>query len=205
MIRETIGEKIAGNAGERHITGLYPGQSGFFPVAAGREPDPPGNAGTLNPGLTRAHQSILFRSSIGRLVKPTMANLTTEMKEVFAKNKPYAIATASKNGIPNVVPMSTVQIIADDTIWIGDNYMVKTLANVKENPNMALYIWDPEKKRCFQIKGTVTVKNSGPDYEKIKAQIKAKGPQYPAKGLLILNITEVFDCTPGPAAGAKIL
>ena len=69
-----------------------------------------------------------------------MVTLTEEMKEVFAKNKPYAIATASKKGIPNVVPMSTVQIVADDTIWIGDNYMVKTLANVKENPLMALYV-----------------------------------------------------------------
>jgi len=134
-----------------------------------------------------------------------MAKLTTDMKEVFAKNKPYAIATASKNGIPNVAPIATVQIVADDTIWIGDNYMVKTLANVKENPHMALYVWDPEKKRCFQIKGTVTVTTSGPDYEKIKAQIKAKGPHYPAKGLLILKVTEVFDCTPGATAGSKIL
>ncbi len=133
-----------------------------------------------------------------------MVSLTAEMKEVFAKNKPYAIATASKKGIPNVTPMSTVQVVADDMIWIGDNYMVKTLANVRENPHLALYIWDPEKKRCFQIKGTVTVKTSGPEYEKIKAQIKAKGPQYPAKGLLILKITEVFDCTPDQMPEKKL-
>ncbi|MCJ7794248.1 MAG: pyridoxamine 5'-phosphate oxidase family protein, partial [Methanoregulaceae archaeon] len=57
-----------------------------------------------------------------------MVTLTAEMKEVFAKNKIFAIATASKTGIPNVAPMATVQIVADDTIWIGDNYMVKTLA-----------------------------------------------------------------------------
>jgi hypothetical protein len=134
----------------------------------------------------------------------TMAALTAEMKEVFAKNKPFAIATASGKGIPNVVPMSTVQLVADDTIWIGDNYMVKTLANVQENPHLALYIWDPEKKHCFQIKGTVTMKTSGPEYEKIKAQIKAKGPQYPAKGLLIVKITDVFECTPGASAGKKV-
>jgi len=130
--------------------------------------------------------------------------LTAEMKEVFTKNKVFPVATASKHGIPNVAPIATVQIVADDTIWIGDNYMVKTLANIKENPHMALYVWDPEKKRCFQIKGTVTVKTSGPDYETIKAQIKAKGPQYPAKGLLVLKITDVFECTPGANAGKKV-
>lgn len=141
--------------------------------------------------------------SVGEEVRE-MVTLTAEMKEVFAKNKIFAIATATKTGLPNVAPMATVQIVADDTIWIGDNYMVKTLANVKENPRMALYVWDPEKKRCFQFKGDVTVKTSGPDYEKIKAQIKAKGPHYPAKGLLIVKITEVFDCTPGSNAGKKI-
>jgi predicted pyridoxine 5'-phosphate oxidase superfamily flavin-nucleotide-binding protein len=134
-----------------------------------------------------------------------MVKLTSEMKEVFSQQKIFAAATASKNGIPNVAPVATVQLIADDTIWIGDNYMVKTLANVIENPNLALYIWDPEKKRCFQIKGTVTIKTSGPDYEKIKAKIKEKGAHYPAKGLLIVTITDVFECTPGSLAGKKIL
>ena len=81
--------------------------------------------------------------------------------------------------------------------------MVKTLANVKENPTLALYIWDPEKRRCFQIKGTVAIKTSGEDYEKIKAKIKEKGDHYPAKGLLIVTITDVFECTPGAMAGEK--
>jgi predicted pyridoxine 5'-phosphate oxidase superfamily flavin-nucleotide-binding protein len=134
-----------------------------------------------------------------------MVRLTKEMKEVFGQQKVFAAATASKNGIPNVAPVATVQLVADDTIWIGDNYMVKTLANVKENPHLALYIWDPEKKRCFQIKGSVTVKTSGEEYEKIKARIKEKGPHYPAKGLLIVTITEVYECTPGSSAGKKIL
>ena len=134
-----------------------------------------------------------------------MVKLTVEMKEVFAKQKVFAAATASKNAIPNVAPIATVQLIADDTIWIGDNYMVKTLANVRENPHLALYIWDPEKRRCFQIKGTVTIKTSGPEYEKIKAQIKQKGAHYPAKGLLIVTITEVHECTPGSNAGKKLL
>ena len=33
-----------------------------------------------------------------------MVKLTAEMKEVFSKNKIFAIATASKAGIPNVAP-----------------------------------------------------------------------------------------------------
>jgi hypothetical protein len=133
-----------------------------------------------------------------------MAKLTDEMKAVFAKNKIFPVATASKAGVPNVAPIAFVQIVGSDTIWLGDNYMVKTLANVKENPKMAIYFWDPDTKKCFQVKGTVEVKTSGPDYEKVKAMIKAKNEKYPAKGLLVMKVTDAFECTPGPAAGKKV-
>jgi len=130
-----------------------------------------------------------------------MASLTDEMKAVFAKNRIFAFATAALDGTPNVAPMSMVELVADDTVWIGDNYMAKTLANVMENPRGALFFWDPEDKRCFQIKGPVAVKTGGPEYERMRTKIKAKGAHYPAKGLLILTISEVFQCSPGARAG----
>ena len=133
-----------------------------------------------------------------------MAKLTDEMKAVFAKNKIFPVATASKAGVPNVAPIAFVQIAGPDTIWLGDNYMVKTLANVKENPKMAIYFWDPDTKKCFQVKGTVEVKTSGPDYDKEKGMIKAKNEKYPAKGLLVMKVTDAFECTPGPNAGKKV-
>lgn len=133
-----------------------------------------------------------------------MKVLTAEMKEVFESNKIVPFATASKDGVPNVAPMSWIQIVGNDTIWIGDNYMRKTLANVAENPVGALYFWDQSDKRCFQVKGRVSVKTSGPAYETMKAKIKAKGQHYPAKGLLILEVTEIFRCSPGECAGEEI-
>jgi len=133
-----------------------------------------------------------------------VAKLSDEMKAVFGKNKIFPVATASKGGVPNVAPIAFVQIVSDDTIWLGDNYMVKTLANAKENPWMAIEFWDPETKKCFQVKGKVAVKTSGADYEKMKAMIKAKNDKFPAKSLLVLSITEIFECTPGASAGKKV-
>ena len=83
--------------------------------------------------------------------------------------------------------------------------MVKSLANVKENPHVAFYIYDPDVKRCFQLKGTVEIKTSGPDFDKMRVTIKAKNEKYPAKSLLVMKITDVFECTPGATAGKKIL
>jgi predicted pyridoxine 5'-phosphate oxidase superfamily flavin-nucleotide-binding protein len=134
-----------------------------------------------------------------------MTALTEEMKAVFAKNKIFPVATASKRGIPNVVPIANVQLANESTIWIGDNYMHKTLENARENPHAAIHFWDPDTKKCFQVKGDVKVLTSGDDYEKMKKMIKAKKETYPAKSLLVLSIREVFECTPGETAGKKVL
>lgn len=134
-----------------------------------------------------------------------MVALTGEMKELFAKIKLFPVATASKKGLPNVTPIAFVQLIRDDTIWIADNFMQKTLANVRENPHIAVYLYDAESKKCLQVKGTVDVRVSGEDYEKMKKMVQEKKPGLPAKSLLIVKITEVWECMPGPSAGKKIL
>jgi predicted pyridoxine 5'-phosphate oxidase superfamily flavin-nucleotide-binding protein len=134
-----------------------------------------------------------------------MVKLTDEIKETFGKVKLFPVATASKSGIPNVAPIAYVMLMSDDTIWLGDNFMHKTLANVKENPHIAIYIYDPESKKCFQVKGRVEVKNKGPDYEKMKEMVKAKKPELPAKSLLVMKVTEAFQCAPGATAGNKLL
>jgi uncharacterized protein len=134
-----------------------------------------------------------------------MTALNAEMKETFSKVKVFPVATASKSGSPNVSLIAFVKLEHDDTIWLADNYMNKTLLNVKENPHAALSVWDPDTKKCFQIKGRVDVKTSGPDYEKMKKWVLDKRPGSPAKSLLIMKITDVYTCEPGPAAGNKIL
>ena len=134
-----------------------------------------------------------------------MTRLTAEMKEAFGRMKIFPVATASKDGTPNVVPIGVVELVSDDTIWITDNFMHKSLENLKTNPKIALYIWGPEIKGCFQIKGQASVKTSGKDFDAMKAKINAKNPAMPARSLIIVKITEVFECQPGPKAGSKIL
>jgi predicted pyridoxine 5'-phosphate oxidase superfamily flavin-nucleotide-binding protein len=134
-----------------------------------------------------------------------MVALTAEMKDLFSKVKLFPVATASKKGIPNVTPIAFVSLVKDDTIWLADNFMNKTLANVKENPHIAIYLYDADIKKCFQVKGTVEVKTSGEDYEKMKKMVHDKKPGLPAKSLLIAKISDAFECMPGPTAGKKLL
>jgi uncharacterized protein len=134
-----------------------------------------------------------------------MVKLTEDMKTAFSKVKIFPVATASKDGVPNVVPMGFCQLIDDETIWIADNFMLKSLANLNENPNLAIYVWGPDTGGCFQVKGKADLVNSGEKFEKMRSIVHAAKPGLPAKTLIEVKITEVFQCSPGPGAGKKLL
>lgn len=133
-----------------------------------------------------------------------MAALTDEMIEVMKTMKPISFATASKDGVPNVVPVGMMFVADDGCIWLVDNYLCKTLANLRENPRAAFYIWNPDSKESWQVKGSVSIENSGADYEKAVAFAHSKKETFPAKNLVKMAVTDVYYVTPGDHAGKKI-
>jgi hypothetical protein len=133
-----------------------------------------------------------------------MAKLTQEMIDKMKAQGKFAFATASKDGVPNVVPVGMLFVGEDGNIWLVDNYLNKTLANLKENPRAAFYIWYPDCGESYQIKGTVTIECSGPDYEKAKAFAHSIKETFPAKNLVKMTVEDIYYVTPGDHAGKKL-
>jgi uncharacterized protein len=134
-----------------------------------------------------------------------MVKLTADMKEAFSKMKVFPLATASRDGTPNVIPVGIAELVDDETVWFVDNFMNKTLTNFRTNPKVAFYLWGSEIKGCFQCKGVVAIKTSGKEFDQMKAKLNIKNPALPARSLIVVKITEVFECKPGPTAGAKLI
>ena len=130
-----------------------------------------------------------------------MAGLTPEIIEEMKNQRIFSLATSTKNGIPNVVPVGFLFAGDDNKIWVIDNYFKKTLKNIKENPFVSFYVWHPECKESYQIKGKVEIVSSGPDYEKAVALAHSKKETYPAKNLIKIEVTEIYYVTPGDHAG----
>jgi hypothetical protein len=133
-----------------------------------------------------------------------MAQLTNEMLEEMKATGIISFATASKDGTPNVVPVGMIFMGRDGNIWLIDNYLNKTLANLKENPKAAFYIWTRDYAESFQIKGSVTIENSGPDYLEAVQIAHSKKETYPAKNLIKMKVEEIYYVTPGDHAGKKL-
>lgn len=67
-----------------------------------------------------------------------MARMTERMKVLFDKVGTVALGTSTLDGIPNVVPVDAKKMIDDETILISDQFLNKTLANMKSNPQASL-------------------------------------------------------------------
>ena len=134
-----------------------------------------------------------------------MAKMSQACQDLI--NNAYAAALSTcADGVPNVVPVSMKQVIDDETVMVSDQYMKKTLANLRENPRAALSVWDEETG--FQVKGSVTYESEGPRYEAVAAQVQqilsSMGYDYTSKGVAYIHVEEVYSVTPGEHAGEKL-
>lgn len=132
-----------------------------------------------------------------------MVKLTTEVKESLAGTKLVFLATAAKDGMPNVVPIGAFKLLDDETILISDQFFKKTLSNMKANPKVAFSWWG--EKGGFQIKGTVTLHTDGKIFQDDVAWVKQLKPTLEPKTAAVMKIAEVFVIKPGPEAGKKLL
>jgi len=132
-----------------------------------------------------------------------MVKVTEEIKESLKYTKIAYLATASKDGIPNVVPVGAFKFLDDETLLISDQYFSKTLNNLKDNPKMALTWWG--EKGGFQIKADITIHTGDDIFRQNVKWVKEIRDTLEPKSAIVGKITAVYIVKSGPDAGKKIL
>jgi predicted pyridoxine 5'-phosphate oxidase superfamily flavin-nucleotide-binding protein len=128
-----------------------------------------------------------------------------EVRETLAKQKPVPVATANKDGTPNVIFVGALKILDDENIMIADNFFYKTAQNLKENPKIAILCYNGETKKSYQIKGSVTLCKEGENFEQMRKWVHGINEKLPAKACVMVKVTEIFNAMWGPAAGKQIV
>jgi predicted pyridoxine 5'-phosphate oxidase superfamily flavin-nucleotide-binding protein len=134
-----------------------------------------------------------------------LVKMPIEVREVLAKQKPLPIATATRDGTPNVVFIGFMKILDDETLLLADNYFLKTAANLSENPRISVLCYDSETKRSFQIKCSATVYKAGPQFDEMRKWVHGVNPKLPAKAAVVAKVEAVYDAMWGPSAGKLIV
>jgi hypothetical protein len=123
----------------------------------------------------------------------------------FFPGKMGWVATATKEGVPNVTPKGTVRVTDDQHVIFADLFSLKTRQNLEQNSHVAVTVIEPGTAKGYQIKGTAELISSGPLYDQMAEQLKQANPSLPSpKYVVKIAVESVYDQSAGPDAGKQI-
>ena len=105
-----------------------------------------------------------------------MAKLSEEAKKLIGEVHPALVATASKDGKPNVSPKGSFRVLDDEHIIFADIASPRTMANLAENPQLSAIVFDPSTRKGCRLWGrAVEILDSGDLFDTISAQFAPMG------------------------------
>ncbi|MBT9140843.1 MAG: hypothetical protein DDT30_01427 [Dehalococcoidia bacterium] len=100
------------------------------------------------------------------------------------------VATASKDGKPNVVAKGSTKLIDDTTLAFGEVAGETTYKNILDNPQVAIAVVDPSKFAQVRCLGEAEVCPSGDLYDEIAAMLERMGRPKP-KAVIKVKILDI--------------
>jgi len=135
-----------------------------------------------------------------------MSVVIPESVKQFIGGKVGWIATASKDGMPNVAVKGSLRVLDDGHLVFADIYSVKTRKNLEENPKVAVMVADIATREGFLLKGTAELLTEGTAYEQVIEELKKVPRKMPKpKYAVRISVTEVYDQSMGPNGGARLV
>jgi predicted pyridoxine 5'-phosphate oxidase superfamily flavin-nucleotide-binding protein len=99
-----------------------------------------------------------------------MAKLPEEAKKIISGVVPAFVATASKNGKPNVSPKGSFRVLDDEHVVFAEMASPQTIANIRENPQVSVLVFDPDTWGGCRVSGKAQIIESGELLDSFKAQ-----------------------------------
>jgi uncharacterized protein len=118
-----------------------------------------------------------------------MAKLTEEAKNAISSIRPSFIATASKTGKPNVSAKGSLRILDDEHIIFADVASPRTIANIRENPQVAVICLDTTTRKGCRIWGKGEIVNSGELFDKMSGDFGKRNMK--VKNIVKITIEEI--------------
>ena len=113
-----------------------------------------------------------------------MTELTDAAKAAIAEIHPSLVATASGTGKPNVSAKGSFRVLDDEHVVFADIASPRTVANIRENPSVAVICLDAATRKGCRIWGQGSILNSGELFDQLTAE-------YAEKNMVVKNVVKV--------------
>ena len=130
--------------------------------------------------------------------------IPAELQE-FLKGKEGWVATASKDGKPNVSIKGSLKLLDEEHLLFSDIFSMKTRKNLLENSQVAIMVYDAGTRRGYMFQGTAELLSNGSLYEETVGNMKKAAPQMPAaKHVVKVSVESIYDQSAPPNGGKQI-
>lgn len=116
-----------------------------------------------------------------------MAKLTEEAKRIIAEAGPALIATSSKNGKSHVQVKGSFRIIDDEHLVFVDIDSPRTMANLRDNPQLSTLVFDPDSGKSCRVWGKAEIVTKGELFDSMAEELGKKK----ARHLILVTVGEV--------------
>jgi predicted pyridoxine 5'-phosphate oxidase superfamily flavin-nucleotide-binding protein len=135
-----------------------------------------------------------------------MARLPDNVQSVMLKGHNMWVATTGEDGTPNISIKGSGALLDDEHLYFADLFSKKTRANLLKNSKVAVAIYEPDDNVAVQVKGEATFVDEGPLFDKVSGAIEAlQLGMPPVKSVIRISVDSVWDLSPGPNSGERIV
>ena len=113
-----------------------------------------------------------------------MTKLSEEAKKAIGEIRPSLVATASRTGKPNVSAKGSLRVLDDEHVVFADIASPRTVANIRENSQMAIICLDAAARKGCRIWGKGSIFNTGELFDQLTAE-------YAKKNMEVKNVVKV--------------
>jgi len=128
------------------------------------------------------------------------AVLPPDARQLIATVQPAFVATASQSGQPNVSPKGSLRVLDDEHVAFAEIASPKTMANLRENPQLAVIVLDPVTWAACRLTGTAEILESGELVETFRSEFEPL--KMKVRSVVKITVEEV-SLMPPMKAGSK--
>ena len=121
-----------------------------------------------------------------------MAKLTEEMKTLIANQQAF-IATATPNGVPNVVTKASTRVLDDEHLVFYELMGGRTWENLQKNPKVAIAVADRSKMQGYRFVGNAQLITEGELYAAAQKLADMLKIPFPAKAAVKVKVEEIYN------------
>jgi predicted pyridoxine 5'-phosphate oxidase superfamily flavin-nucleotide-binding protein len=117
-----------------------------------------------------------------------MGILTADMKRVVEQQRLGFVATVCPDGTPNLSPKGSTAVWDDDHLIFANIRSPGTLANLRHNASVEVNVVDPFVRKGYRFKGSASILESGPLYDRAFAFYRARGSQHVIREIVMIRV-----------------